>query len=429
MKLIADFHIHSHYSRATSRDMNIESLYWWGKVKGINIIGTGDFTHPKWFSELKEKLEPAEPGLFKLKDKYAKLQDKKLPISVKKNLLRFILTVEISNIYKRHERVRKVHNVIIAPSFEASGKINNKLDQIGNIKSDGRPILGLDSYDLLKISLESDPNNFFIPAHIWTPWFSIFGSKSGFDTIEEAFSDLSQEIRAVETGLSSDPYMNWRLSQLDNITIVSNSDAHSPRKLGREANMINCELDYKEVVGALRTNDNRMIGTIEFFPEEGKYHWDGHRKCNVVMPPGESKKHNCICPKCKKPMVMGVDYRVSELCDRSEKYKPKKHKEVDYIVPLAEVIAEVNGIKSTTGVTVEGIYQNTIAKLGDEFSILRKVSLDNIEKAGGKKLALAISKMRKQDIYIKPGYDGVFGVVKIFSPEQGATRVGQIGLL
>jgi DNA helicase-2/ATP-dependent DNA helicase PcrA len=428
MELIVDLHIHSHYSRATSREMNIESLYWWGKVKGINIIGTGDFTHPAWFGELKNKLEPAEPGLFKLKDEYAKRQDGKLPESVRSNLIRFILTVEISNIYKRHEKTRKLHNLIISPSFSAAGKIINELDRIGNIKSDGRPILGLDSYELLKISLNSDPDNLFIPAHIWTPWFSMFGSKSGFDTIEEAFGDLSSKIVAVETGLSSDPFMNWRLKQLDSLTLVSNSDAHSPRKLGREANLINCKIDYKDIIGAIKNNDERFVGTIEFFPQEGKYHWDGHRKCNIFMSPGEAKKLNNKCPVCKKELVLGVDHRVEELASRGENYKPKKHKVVSYIVPLAEIIAEVNNVKSTTSKTVEGEYQRMIVGLGDEFGILRKASFSEIEKVSNKKTAEAVKKMREKNIYIRPGYDGVFGLVKIFNPEKRDDDI-QMGLL
>lgn len=428
MELITDLHIHSHYSRAVSPNMNIASLYRWGKIKGINIIGTGDFTHPSWFAELKEKLEPAEQGLFKLKDKYAKEEDKLIPESCKDNLIRFILTVEISNIYKRHDKVRKVHNLIIVPSFDVASTINARLDKIGNIKSDGRPILGLDSADLLKISLESSPESFFIPAHIWTPWFSIFGSKSGFDTLEEAFGDLASEIKAIETGLSSDPFMNWRLSQLDGITMVSNSDAHSAQKLAREANILECELSYKDIIDGIKANDKRMIGTIEFFPEEGKYHLDGHRLCNVKMSPTETKKHNGICPVCGKPLVIGVDYRVEELADRDLEYKPNKHKKVEYIIPLVEIIAEMLGTKSTTAKKVVTEYEKLYSTLGSEFNILRKIDIAKIKEAGFDELSFGIDKMRRGEVYREGGYDGVYGIISVFKDKTERKRVtGQMG--
>jgi len=353
MQLIVDLHIHSHYSRATSKDMNIESLYKWGKIKGINIIGTGDFTHPLWFKELQDKLEPAEKGLFKLKDEFAKEIDATLPESIRKNLIRFVLTVEISNIYSKNEKVRKVHNLLIAPSFEAVSQISTRLSEIGNLKADGRPILGLDSKKLLQISLETDPDNFFIPAHIWTPWFAMFGSKSGFDSIEEAFEELASEIKAIETGLSSDPFMNWRLKELQKVTVISNSDAHSAAKLGREATVVDCELSYKEIIDAIKTNDERMVGTIEFYPEEGKYHYDGHRLCNVRLRPDETKKIGGICPKCGKPLVIGVDHRVSDLSDFALDYKPDNHKQVEYIIPLAEMIAEAKGLKNSNAASVK----------------------------------------------------------------------------
>ncbi|HLD04072.1 MAG TPA: endonuclease Q family protein, partial [Candidatus Dojkabacteria bacterium] len=290
MELIVDLHLHSHYSRATSPQMNTEDLYFWGKIKGINVLGTGDFTHPQYFSELREKLEPAEPGLFKLKDKYSKEKDAGLPKNLRSQLFRFVLTVEISNIYSKNGRVRKMHNLIVAPSLEIAAELNERLARIGNLKADGRPILGLDSKELLRICLEISKDIVFIPAHIWTPWFSLFGSKSGFDTIKEAFEDLTPEIRIVETGLSSDPFMNWRLSQLDGLTLISNSDAHSPNKLGREANVLNTELHYQSITGTLKSNDRGFLGTIEFFPEEGRYHYDGHRLCKTCFSPAETKK-------------------------------------------------------------------------------------------------------------------------------------------
>lgn len=417
MNRVVDLHIHSHYSRATSPTMDIQSLYRFAKIKGIDCLGTGDFTHPAYFGEIREKLEPAEDGLFKLKKKYSKVEDEKLSKILAQREVRFMLSVEISNIYSKNGKVRRLHNVIISPSFESVSTINSRLNEIGNLKADGRPILGLDSKELLKISLESDPRNLFIPAHIWTPWFSMFGSKSGFDTIEEAFEELSDKIVAVESGLSSDPFMNWRLSQLDGITIVSNSDAHSPQKLGREANVINSELTYDSILGAVRTNDDRFVGTIEFFPEEGKYHWDGHRTCNVSLSANDSKKINNICPKCGKEFILGVEHRVSQLADRSEKFKSNNKKTVDYIVPLYEIISEVekSGVSSKK---VKDYYDKLIFNLGDEFSLLRSTSIEMISKYSNERIGTAVDKMRKKDIYIKPGYDGVYGVIKIFEPGQ-----------
>lgn len=413
MELIVDLHIHSHFSRATSPAMNVTDLYRWGKIKGINVIGTGDFTHPQYFVELREKLKPAENGLFKLKDEFAKEEDKKIPASCKNNFIRFILTVEISNIYSKNGKVRKLHNLIIVPSFEVASFINAQLSHIGNLKADGRPILGMDSKRLLQITLESHKDSLFIPAHIWTPWFSMFGSKSGFDSIEEAFEELSPHIRAVETGLSSDPFMNWRLKQFEGITLVSNSDAHSPQKLGREANILACEPSYKEIIDAVKTNDERFIGTIEFFPQEGKYHFDGHRVCNVVMSPTETKKHNGICPVCKKSLVIGVDYRVGEIADYPENYKPARHKKVEYIIPLSEILSEIHATGSSSK-KVTADYEKVIAAVGSEFDILRKLPVSKLKDAGFDKLAYSIQKMRSGDVFVQPGYDGVYGVIKIF---------------
>ena len=294
MELIVDLHIHSHHSRATSKNSTIEGLYYWAKIKGINILGTGDFTHPSWFAEMQEKLVMTDEGLYQLKDDIADEIDKTLPKSVRNNFIRFVPTVEISNIYSKGGAVRKLHNVVVTPSLEVAAKINSQLDRIGNLKADGRPILGMDSKHLLQITLESHPDSLFFPAHIWTPWFAMFGSKSGFDSIEEAFEDLAPEIKVVETGLSSDPYMNWRLDELQKVTVISNSDAHSPQKLGREANVLSCEPTYKNIIKAIKTYNDKFVGTIEFFPQEGKYHFDGHRLCNVSFSPEETKKHKSI---------------------------------------------------------------------------------------------------------------------------------------
>jgi DNA helicase-2/ATP-dependent DNA helicase PcrA len=429
MHTIVDFHIHSKYSRATSRNMNLENLYRWGKIKGINVIGTGDFTHPEWFNELKEKLEPAEPGLFQLKTAYTQEQDKDLPENIQKQVLRFMLTAEISNIYSKGGKVRKMHNLLLSPSFEAASKLISKLQIIGNLKSDGRPILGLDSKELLRISLETDQDNFFIPAHIWTPWFSLFGSKSGFDSIQEAFEELSPHIRAIETGLSSDPFMNWRVDELKNISLISNSDAHSPQKMGREATVFDCQLSYYEIIAALKTNDQRLVGTIEFFPQEGKYHYDGHRLCKVFFSPEETKKRGNICPKCSKPLVLGVDYRISELASHPENYKPKKHKSVEYIIPLAELIAQLRGTKNSASKAVMQEYEKAYTLLGNEFDILRTISIKKIRHAGFETLATAIDRMRKGNIFVQPGYDGVYGTIKVFATEKDLEKELCQGLL
>lgn len=320
MKFIADLHIHSKYSRATAKNSDIENIYKAAQIKGIQLVGTGDFTHPDWFLEIQEKLEPADNGLFKLKKEIEDTIKDDIPGPCRDDV-RFILVTEISNIYKKEGRTRKNHNLVFMPGIEEAAEFRRRLDKIGNINSDGRPILGLDARDLLEISLEVADKSFLVPAHIWTPWFSVLGSKSGFDSIEECFGDLSSHIFALETGLSSDPAMNWRVSSLDKYALISNSDAHSPMKLGREANLFDTDLDYYSVLNALKENNNKTFtGTIEFYPEEGKYHYDGHRKCNICFKPEETKKYNGVCPVCEKPLTIGVLNRVYELSDREEGY-------------------------------------------------------------------------------------------------------------
>ncbi|MBD3250016.1 MAG: hypothetical protein GF381_00360 [Candidatus Pacebacteria bacterium] len=398
--------------------MDLEHLFVWSKRKGIDVVATGDFTHPEWFNELQQKLEPAEPGLYKLKAELEEKLNNQLSASLQPGKIRFLLSTEISTIYSKDGRVRKLHQVAIAPSFKSVTKINTQLEKIGNLTADGRPILGLDSQELLKIVLEADSDNLYIPAHIWTPWFAMFGSKSGFDSIEQAFGDLATEVKAVETGLSSDPAMNWRLSGLDGVTLVSNSDAHSPRKLGREANLIQAELDYYQIVGAVKSGDHRFVGTIEFFPQEGKYHWDGHRKCDLVFSPKQTHQHQGICPRCSKLLVLGVDHRVDQLADRSADFKPISHKQVEYIIPLPEIIAEVEGVKGAQTKTVQTKYRAMLAKLGSELGILREKQPDQIRQAGFAKTAEAICRMRAGQVQVKPGYDGVYGQVRLFSSRQ-----------
>ncbi len=409
-ELIVDVHTHSHYSRATSKESTLEGLYRWGKIKGINIIGTGDFTHPEWLSEIREKLEPTEGGFYKLKDSIAQEIDNSLPPSVRSELIRFVPTVEIATIYKKGEKVRKLHQLVIMPTFKGVSELNARLERIGNLKADGRPILGLDSKELLRHTLESDPDALYIPAHIWTPWFGMFGSKSGFDSIEEAYEELAPEIKAIETGLSSDPSMNRQVSNLDNVTITSHSDAHSPQKLGREATVVTAEPTYSDVIGAIKTNDKRLKGTIEFFPEEGKYHSDGHRVCGIRFTPEQTKAHNGICPTCGKPLVVGVNYRVGELSDRT---KSELDKQTEYIVPLAEVLAELRGVKSVSGKAVVDEYHRLITALGSEFDILRNVPIDKIA-VHSQMAALAVERIRANEVYREPGFDGVFGTIKVF---------------
>jgi uncharacterized protein (TIGR00375 family) len=405
MKIVADFHIHSKYSRATSPQMDLESLSKWSKIKGIDVLGTGDFTHPQWFKNLKEKLEMAEPGLFKLKKSDSKI--------------RFILTVEISSIYSKNNKVRKIHNLIFSPSFEIAEKINSQLGLIGNLKSDGRPILGLDSKELAKIIFNISKDCFLVPCHIWTPWFSLFGSKSGFDSIEECFEEYSEYIFAGETGLSSDPAMNWRLSALDKITLISNSDAHSPSKIGRETNIFDLDsLSYPNIIEAIKSkNPKKFLYTIEFYPEEGKYHYDGHRNCGIVLSPKESKKYGNICPVCGKGLTIGVLNRVEKLSDRPEGFKPPNVVPFKSLIPLQEIIAESLGMGIGTQKVIKE-YNNLIKNFGNELNVLLEISQKDLENISRPEIAEGILRSREGKIYIEPGYDGVYGKIKIFSKEE-----------
>lgn len=399
--LVADFHIHSKYSRATSKEMDLEVLDKWAVIKGINVLGTGDFTHPAWFSNIKEKLEPAESGLLKLKQGVSQT--------------RFILTAEISCIYSKNGKVRKIHVIIFAPSFFAVEQIRARLDSIGNLKSDGRPILGLDAKELAKIVFSVSPECLVVPAHAWTPWFSIFGSKSGFDSIEECFEEYAKYIYAIETGLSSDPAMNWRLSGLDKIALISNSDSHSPSKIGREANVFDVALSYAEIAKAIREkNPQKFLYTVEFFPEEGKYHYDGHRSCNVRLSPPESKRYNNICPTCLRPLTIGVMNRVEQLADRAEGFKPESAIPFRRLVPLIEIISECLDTGPSSQKAILG-YNNLIEKLGSEFNILLSASEADLAAAATPEIAEGIVRVREGNIQIEPGYDGVYGKVSVFS--------------
>jgi uncharacterized protein (TIGR00375 family) len=428
MRFIADLHIHSRYSRATSSDMSLESLWKWAQLKGITVIGTGDFTHPKWFQELKDKLDPLGNNIFKLKDNF---QDNSIPLSCRSDVY-FMLTVEISSIYAKRGRTRKIHNLIFAPDFSIAGRINTVLSKIGNLSSDGRPILGLDAKQLLKMVIDISPDAMIVPAHAWTPHFSVFGAESGFDSLRECFEELTPHIHSIETGLSSDPPMNWRLSSLDRITLISNSDAHSPPKLGREANIfdtkgrqdgITNEISYDFITNAIKTKKG-FIGTIEFFPEEGKYHYDGHRACNVSFSPKETIRNNYTCPKCGRKVTIGVMHRVEKLADRTDDFKLEGAPKYYSLIPLPEIIAETLKVGVNTK-TVETEYLKLLTSLGNEFKILMESSLSDIEKAGSSSLSEAISRMRSGKVHISPGFDGEYGKIKIFQDVERKEITGQ----
>lgn len=414
MSFIADYHVHSHLSRATSKQCTLEGLYYWAQCKGVRVVGTGDFTHPVWFAEMKEKLVESGRGLFRLRPEITASIDAEIPESCR-NSVDFMITGEISSIYKRDGRTRKIHTLIVIPDLDTTETINARLDALGNIKSDGRPILGLDPRILLEITLEANADTYMVPAHIWTPWFSMLGSKSGFDSTIECFGDLSEHIFAVETGLSSDPPMNWRVSSLDNLCLVSNSDSHSPSRLGRNANIFHCELDFTSMKEALRNKDPSLFGgTLDLFPEEGKYHLDGHRKCGVCMEPEESLEHNCLCPVCGKPLVLGVLHRVVELADRPKGVKSPSALPCEHIIPLAEILSEIYSCGPETK-TVTNAYLRLLRKFGPEFKILRELDTEVLRNEEPGLLDEAIQRLRKEEVIKKPGFDGEYGVIRVFA--------------
>lgn len=400
MEFIADFHIHSKYSRATSRDMDIKHLAEWARLKGITLMGTGDFTHHLWLEELKANLEDLGNGLFKYQDVY------------------FVITTEISSIYSKKNKTYRIHNIVFSPSFKTTDKINEKLSRMGNLASDGRPILGLDAAELARIIFDIDENCMVVPGHIWTPWFSLFGSMSGFDRIEDCFEEQTPKIFALETGLSSDPGMNWRLSKLDRYSLISNSDSHSPSKIGREANVFDCELNYKTIREVLKTKDKkRFLCTIEFFPEEGKYHFDGHRLCGTRLSPKETRQNSGRCPKCGKAVTVGVMNRIEQLADRPEGTEPENRIPYKNLIPLEEIIAEVKGLGKGS-VAVERDYRAYVAKFGTEFDILLRASEEALRKNLPAKVAEGILRVRKGKVNIKAGYDGEYGIISIFGDEE-----------
>lgn len=414
MTFIADLHIHSKYSRATSRDCDLPNLTLWAQKKGIDVVGTGDFTHPAWRNELRERLLPEGDGLFTLKPDIVSRVQELVPKACQAKV-RFLLSAEISTIYKDAGRTRKVHHVICVPSFEAADAIAQKLGKIGNIVSDGRPILGMRSRDLLEIVLESDPRSFLIPAHIWTPWFSALGSKSGYDSIDACYGDLASHIFAVETGLSSDPAMNWRVSSLDRFRLISSSDAHSPQKLGREAVCFQGECSFDGILRALRDGVG-FGGTVEFFPEEGKYHADGHRDCGVCLSPEETRRLDARCPTCSKPVTVGVLNRVEALADRPEGSPPPKTAgEVRSLIPLAEILGEVYQCGPATKKVTQAC-ERLFTEVGPELPLLGQTALEAVPKTLHPLFPEALRRLRAGQVIRQPGFDGEYGVIRLFAP-------------
>ena len=403
MKYYADFHIHSKYSMATSKHMELPFIAREAKAKGINLVGTGDFTNPGWLYLLEKGLkETQREGIYEFEE------------------VDFILTAEVCNIYNERGKTKKIHSLIILPDFEVVKRFNKSIRKFGKLEADGRPILSFNLRDLAESLFSVYEDALLIPAHLWTPWFGLFGSQSGFDSIEEAFGNYSEKIYAVETGLSSDPPMNWLLSSLDNISLISNSDAHSPANIGREANCFKEAIDYSSLLNILKNQDTgKFFYTVEFFPEEGKYHYDGHRKCNVTFHPSESKKHNNICPECGRPLTLGVLHRVCDLADREE---ARSEGRVGYkrLVPLREIIANSLGVGSKTR-AVEDTYRELTTYFGNEFSILLELPEKNLLACAEEKIARSIIKVRKENVEIHPGYDGVYG--KILTPEENPNKV------
>ncbi len=409
MSWIADLHIHSLFSRATSREMNVEGISRWARKKGITLVGTGDFTHPEWLQILKKTLKPARDGLFVYGDVY------------------FVLSAEISHIYSTSQGPKKIHLLILSPSFEEVEAFNRELSRLGNLTSDGRPILGIDVKKSMELLLKVAPNSVAIPAHIWTPHFSLFGSESGFNRIEDCFGEYTPCIFSLETGLSSDPPMNWRWSALDRFILVSNSDAHSPNRLGREANVFDIPLDYHSLIKAIKTGEGFLF-TIEFFPQEGKYHYDGHRKCGVVFSPRQSLLYGNLCPVCGKLLTIGVMHRVEELADREEEESVEGRVPYRHLIPLEEIIAQVRGVgRDTQGVKRE--YENLIERWGGELKILLEMEEEEIKEGISYPLNEAILAMRRGEVDIEPGYDGVYGKVKVrLSPREEEDNQSQLTL-
>ncbi|MDD5072207.1 MAG: endonuclease Q family protein [Candidatus Omnitrophica bacterium] len=400
MEFAADFHIHSRYSRATSGSMNVKELSRWAKIKGISLLGTGDFTHPLWFSELKSELQEAGGGLYE------------------HGGVNFILTVEVFNNFYVEGKSKRIHNMVFVPDMGTAERLNAKLGECGDLFSDGRPILNMSARDLVRACLDVSPDCFIVPAHAWTPHFSIFGSNSGFNSVEECFKDEAKNIYCLETGLSSDPAMNWRLGKLDRYSLISNSDSHSPQKIGREANVFDCGLDYREIIGALKAKDRKkFLYTVEFYPQEGKYHYDGHRNCNSRVSPKEAIKNRNLCPVCGKKITVGVMHRVEELADRPEGFVPEGAIPFKSMIPLAQIIADARGVGEQS-VAVEREYMSLVNKCGSEFNILLKMGENDLRAQLPERVAEGVIRVRNGKVDILAGYDGEYGKIKIFDKEE-----------
>ncbi len=410
MRIVADFHLHSRYSRATSSQLDLDLLARWAKVKGITLLGTGDCTHPLWLAELKQKLKPTSQGLYEYQETL------------------FIPTTEVNNTFFSGGRGKRIHNLLFFPSLEVAEKVNRQLARYGDLNSDGRPTLNLAARDLVKLVLEISSDILIVPAHAWTPWFSVFGANSGFDTVEDCFGDQAKHIFCLETGLSSDPAMNWRLSRLDRYTLISNSDSHSASRLGREANVFQCEPSYSEILEILKTKDTkRFLYTVEFFPEEGKYHFDGHRACKTRISPEESEKNQDRCPVCGRKVTVGVMHRVKKLADRPEGFQPPNQIPFKNMVPLDQIIADARGV-GVGSKAVEQEYLDLVQRVGTEFEILMDLPEERLRKNLSPKVADGILKVRKGQVEILPGYDGEYGQVKIFQEGEQPVSEKQLSL-
>ena len=425
MKFIADLHIHSKFSRATSRDMILDKLAHWAKIKGIQLLATGDFTHPEWLFLIREKLESTGNGFFRLKNIIEPENEDLRLISVSPDDVSFILSTEISFIYSKKGKVRKIHLLILAPDFESVDKLNRKLSGLGNLRSDGRPILGLDAKTFVKIVADLCPRCVVIPSHIWTPWFSLFGANSGFDSIEECFEEMTPFIFALETGLSSDPPMNWRLSCLDKYALVSNSDAHSPSRIGREANVFNTDFSYKGLVEAIKNkNPDRFLYTIEFFPQEGKYHFDGHRKCGVVFSPKETMQNRYLCPQCGKKLTVGVMHRVEDLADRKEIDANPLRVPFKNLIPLNEIIAQAID-KTAACKSAWDIYFHFIREFENEHKIMTEIPIQELDRVNPEKVSYGVERLRNGMVKIEPGHDGCYGKINLFETEAPGAEAQQ----
>jgi DNA helicase II / ATP-dependent DNA helicase PcrA len=410
MSFYADLHVHSRYARATSRNADLVELAWWARRKGIAVLGTGDFTHPAWFGELKQGLVPAEPGLFRLRDELDQAVVERLPRSCQ-GPLRFLLTTEVSTAFRRDGRARRMHHLLYVPALETAATLSDRLGRSGNLTEDGRPTLAMDAGDLLEATLESGDGAYLVPAHVWTPWVGVLSATTGFDSIEACYGELARHLFAVETGLSADPPMNWRVSRLDRFRPVSYSDAHAPSRLGREATELATELDYFAIRRALETGDG-LQGTVEFFPEQGRYHLSGHRRCGVRLEPAEARRARMRCPVCGRRLTMGVLQRVEDLADRPAGVRPAGAAGWRNLLALDELVAGVAGVGPTSK-TVRRTIDAMVELLGPELPILERLPLEAIDKAGFSAVAEAIGKVRRGEVVRDPGFDGQYGSIRV----------------